>query len=116
CHLCAWHNKVCSVYPPGLRIKIIFDDSTIRMANRYSRTPMLEYMRSVAKLIPAMGYESFIAGTMRQSSFAWLFHFGLYQLARRRVRRWERDPANGEMLARMLEFSRRNLMLSVDLT
>ncbi len=115
CHLCAWHNKVCSVYPAGLRIKIIFDDSTIRMANRYSQAPMRDYMTSVAQLIPAMGYQSFIAGTMRQSSFAWLFHFGLYQLANWRVRRWEREPANAEMLAKMLEFAQRNLVLPADL-
>src|SRR3954470_15167445 len=30
-NLAAWHNKVSGVYPPGLRIKIVFDDSTIRM-------------------------------------------------------------------------------------
>jgi hypothetical protein len=116
CHLCAWHNKVCTVYPPGLRIKIIFDDSTIRMANRYSRLPMRDYMQSIERMIPAMGYCSFIAGTMRQSSFAWLFHFGLYQLARRRVRRWERDPANAELVARMLQFAERNLVLPPDLS
>ena len=110
-HLCAWHNKVCSVYPPGLCIKIIFDDSTVRMANRYPRSPMKAYMASVGRLIHAMGYTSFLVGTMRQSSFAWLFHFGLYQWAHRRVKRWEQDPENREKLERMLEFSRRNLQL-----
>jgi pyoverdine/dityrosine biosynthesis protein len=108
-HLVAWHNKVAAVYPPGLRIKIIFDDSTIRMANRYGWGPMKDYMGSVARLVRAMGYESCIVGTMRQSSFAWLFHFGLYQLAGLRVRRWERDPANHEMFEQMLEGARRNL-------
>jgi len=110
CHLCSWHNKVSSVYPPGLRIKIIFDDSTIRMANRYARTPMIDYMRSVGRLIRAMEYDSFIVGTLRQSMFAWLFHLGPYQVAERRVRRWEQDPANAEAMARMLEFARRNLL------
>jgi hypothetical protein len=108
-HLVAWHNKVTTVYPPGLRIKIIFDDSTIRMANRYGWGPMKDYMGSIPKLIRAMGYESCIVGTMRQSSFAWLFHFGLYQLAGRRVRRWERDPANQPVFEQMLEGARRNL-------
>src|SRR5262249_44785671 len=75
-HLAQWHNKVCTVYPPGLRIKIIFDDSTIRMANRHAKAPMWDYMTSVGRLIREMGYESFLTGTMRQSSFAWLFHFG----------------------------------------
>jgi hypothetical protein len=108
-HLVAWHNKVATVYPPGLRIKIIFDDSTIRMANRYGWGPMKDYMGSVGRLIHAMRYESCIVGTMRQSSFAWLFHFGLYQLAGWRVRRWERDPANHEVFEQMLEGARRNL-------
>jgi len=109
CHLCAWHNKICSVYPPGLVIKIIFDDSTIRMANRHPKKPMNDYIASVGKLIRDLRYDSFIAGTMRQSSFAWLFHFGLYQLAALRLRSWERNPANREAMERMLEFSRRNL-------
>jgi hypothetical protein len=108
-HLVAWHNKVATIYPPGLSIKIIFDDSTIRMANRYGWGPMKDYMSSIPKLIRAMGYESCIVGTMRQSSFAWLFHFGLYQLAGLRVRRWEKDPANREMFEQMLEGARRNL-------
>jgi hypothetical protein len=89
CHLAAWHNKVQAVYPPGLMIKIVFDDATVRMANRYPKTPMREYMQSVSRLIPAMRYESFIVGTMRQSSFAWLFNFGLYQWAAWRLRSWE---------------------------
>jgi hypothetical protein len=109
-HLAAWQNKVRTVYPPGLKIKIVFDDSTIRMANRYAKAPMDDYISSVARLIRAMGYESFIVGTMRQSSFAWLFHLGLYPLARWKLRRWERDPANGEALARMFEFAQRNVV------
>jgi hypothetical protein len=115
CHLAAWHNKVQAVYPPGLQIKIVFDDSTVRMANRYSKKPMREYMQSIARLIPAMRYESFIVGTMRQSSFAWLFYFGLYQLAGLRLYRWERDPKNKPILDRMLESARRNLALPEDL-
>ncbi len=116
CHLCAWHNKVCSVYPPGLKIKIIFDDSTVRMANEYPRQPMDEYINSVGRLIQNLGYQSFIPGTLRQSSFAWLFKFGLYQVAAVRVRRWERDPSNQAAIERMLEFSRRNLALPDGLT
>jgi Pyoverdine/dityrosine biosynthesis protein len=109
-HLAAWHNKVCAVYPPGLRIKIIFDDSTIRMANRHAAAPMEDYMRSVGQLARAMGYQSFLVGTMRQSSFAWLFHFGFYQAARWRLRRWERDPANRDVVERMFEYAQRNVM------
>jgi hypothetical protein len=111
CHLAAWHNKVQAVYSPGLQIKIVFDDSTVRMANRYSKMPMREYMQSIARLIPAMHYESFIVGTMRQSSFAWIFNFGLYQWASWRLRRWERDPANKPIIDRMFESAQRNLAL-----
>jgi hypothetical protein len=113
-HLVGWHNKVAAVYPPGLRIKIIFDDSTIRMANRYGWGPMKDYMGSIQQLIHAMRYESCIVGTMRQSSFAWLFHFGLYQLAGWRVRRWEREPANQAVFDQMLEGARRNLVTPED--
>jgi hypothetical protein len=115
CHLAAWNNKVQTVYPPGLRIKIVFDDSTVRMANRYSKAPMQNYIQSLTRLIPAMGYESLIVGTLRQSSFAWLFNFGLYQLAGRRVKKWERDPANKVMLDHMFEGAQRNLALPVEL-
>src|SRR5262249_15521249 len=115
-HLCAWHKKVCQVYPPGLRIKIVFDDSTIRMANQYAWKPMKDYMGSIAQLITAMRYESFIVGTMRQSSFAWLFHFGLYQWAGRLVRRWEQDPANREKFEQMLEFARRNVVFAPNMS
>lgn len=115
CHLAAWHNKVQAVYPPGLQIKIVFDDSTVRMANRYSKQPMREYMRSISELIPAMRYESLIVRTMRQSSFAWIFNFGLYQWAEWRLRRWERDPANKPMIDRMFESAQRNLVLPEEL-
>lgn len=114
-HLCAWHNKVCAVYPPGLRIKIIFDDATAAMANRVDPRIMTGYIRSVGRLIRRMGYQSFIVGTMRQSWFAWLFHFGPYQFARPRVRRWEADPANQPVMETMAEFARRNLDLPEDL-
>lgn len=110
-HLCSWHNKVRAIYSPGLRIKIVFDDSTIRMANRHNHKQMQTYMKSVAQLVQSMGYKSFIVGTMRQSSFAWLFHFGLYQWAERRVRAWEAEPANQEQLSRMTDYARRNLVL-----
>jgi len=72
---------------------------------------MQNYMDSIKRLIAAMGYQSFIVGTMRQSWFAWLFHFGPYQLARWRVRRWEDDPGNQATLEHMTEFARRNLPL-----
>jgi hypothetical protein len=115
CHLCAWHNKVHAVYPPGLRITIVFDDSTISMANRPDSRHMKSYMSSIERLIRAMNYETFIIGTMRQASFAWLFRLGFYQVARYRVRRWERNPANQEALLRMEEFARRNLVLAAGL-
>ena len=45
CHLVAWHNKVQAVYPPGLAIQIIFDDSTLVRANHANKGLMKSYMR-----------------------------------------------------------------------
>jgi hypothetical protein len=107
--LAEWHNKVCGVYPPGLKIKIIFDDSTIELANRQDLRTMQPYMRSIAKLVAAMGYQSLVVKTMKQSWFAWLFHLGFYQWAGWRLRRWQRDPANRPMIEKMHESARRNV-------
>src|SRR5262249_41421592 len=43
CHLCDWHNRAQAVYPPGLRIKIVFDDAAVGMANRPPRIEMDSY-------------------------------------------------------------------------
>lgn len=110
CHLTAWHNKVQAVYPPGLKIRIVFDDSTLVMANRADRGLMKTYMRTIDQLIDVLALRPLFLPYMRQSSFAWLFHFGPYQIARWRVRRWERDPANHELLERMTESARRNVL------
>ncbi len=107
-HLAAWSDKVRALYPPGLKIKIIFDDSTIELANLSASSDMEPYMTSLARLIAAMGYQSLIVKTLRQSWFAWLFHLGFYRLARRRLARWERDPANQPMIERMYESAQRN--------
>ena len=48
---------------------------------------------------------------MRQSSFAWLFHLGVYPLARWRVGQWERDPAHRDQMEHMAEAARRNVAL-----
>ena len=48
---------------------------------------------------------------MRQSSFAWLFHLGVYPLARWRVGQWERDPAHRDEMEQMAEAARRNVAL-----
>ena len=32
CHLAAWHNKVQAVYPPGLCLRVMFDDATLVIA------------------------------------------------------------------------------------
>jgi len=111
-HLCTWHNKVCAVYPPGLRIKMLFDDATLRRSNGAERRHMDSYIASLAQLVKAMGYEVFLPAMRRMSSFAWLFHLlGIYPLARLRVWLWERKPANREAIERMTTFARRNLVL-----
>jgi hypothetical protein len=109
CHLVAWHNKVQAIYPPGLSLSIAFDDATIAMANHADEGLMRSYMTSIADLIRALGFERVLTASMRQSFFAWLFHFGVYQLAGLRVGRWERDPANREQLERMNRCAARNV-------
>jgi hypothetical protein len=111
CHLVAWHNKVQRVYPPGLRLQVAFDNSTLARANDADPCRMDAYINSVADLILALGFDSVFAYPAMQSAVTWLFHFGPYQLAGWRVRRWERDPANREQVERMAEFARRNVVL-----
>jgi pyoverdine/dityrosine biosynthesis protein len=111
CHLIAWHNKVQAVYSPGLTIRIVFDDATLIMANRADRGQIASYIASIRALIGALGFERVLLPPMRQSSFAWLFHLGIYPLARWRVRRWERDPAHFDQIEQMAQAARRNLVL-----
>ncbi|MCS6851281.1 MAG: L-tyrosine/L-tryptophan isonitrile synthase family protein [Gemmataceae bacterium] len=111
CHLVNWHNKVQAVYPPGLEIRIIFDDSTIRMANRGDPKLMRSYMNSVAEMIQALGFGSIFLRTFRQSTLAWGMYLGLWQFADWMVRRWERDPANKAQLEKMNEYARRNVVV-----
>jgi hypothetical protein len=109
CHLVAWHNKVQAVYPPGLEIRIVFDDSTLTMANRADKKLMQSYMASIPELIRALHFDQLFLPTMCQSTLAMFFHLGLYQFAGWRVRRWERDPANQGQIEKMYEFARRNI-------
>jgi hypothetical protein len=111
CHLVAWHNKVQAVYPPGLEIRIVFDDATLSMANGADPALMQSYMTSLPELIRALHIDALFLPTMRQSTLAMWFHLGLYQLAGWRVRRWERDPSHQAQIERMHEFARRNLSL-----
>jgi hypothetical protein len=116
CHLAAWHNKVQPIYGPGLEIRIVFDDSTLAMANHADRNSMKSYMASVDELIHLLGYNDLFLPSFRQSSVAWVMRLGFYYFARRRVRRWEQDPANQEQIDRMLEFARRNVAVPQGLT
>lgn len=108
-HLVALHEKVRALYPPGVRYQIVFDDSTLAMANSADRRLMRSYIGSVRALIAAMGLGRLIPSTMRQSRFAFLFPFGPYQIARWRVRRWERRPENREQIQKMTLYALRNL-------
>jgi hypothetical protein len=116
CHLVAWHNKVQSVYPPGLEIRLIFDDSTLSMANRADKGLMKSYMESIPQLIKALYFDQLFLPTMRQSTLAMFFHLGLYQIAGWRVRRWEKDPANAAQIEKMDQYARRNIKLPPDMT
>ncbi len=123
CHLVAWHNKVQRVYPPGLQFQIYFDDETLLLANFADRRLMRSYMASIADLIRVLGYQAVFLPPTRITHFAWflrfgpyqLFRFALIQIAERRVRRWERDPANREQVERMREFARRNVAVPAGL-
>jgi hypothetical protein len=111
CHLVAWHNKVQAVYAPGLQIRIVFDDTTLAMANRADRLLMRSYMNSIGELTRILGFERLFLPSFGHSSFSWLFHFGIYHLARLLVWHWERKPANREQIDRMDQFARRNVVL-----
>jgi len=111
CHLVAWHNKVQAIYPPGLSLRIAFDDTTLVMANHADKSRIASYTRSVAELIRTLGFAPVLSASLRHSSFAWLFHFGLYQIARYRVRRWEQDPVHREQMERMALYASRNVLL-----
>jgi hypothetical protein len=111
CHLCAWHNKVQAVYPPGLQIKIVFDDSAVALANRPDPALMDSYIKSIDELISALRYRSFIRGVGRHSSFAWLFHILPLPLSRLHLWWWERQQANQPVIERMDLYAKRNLTL-----
>jgi hypothetical protein len=123
CHLVAWHNKVQRVYPPGLRFRIYFDDETLLLSNGADEGRMKSYMSSIAELIRVLGYQAVFLPPTRITHFAWFLRFGPYQLfrfcllriAEWRVRRWERDPVNGEKLERMKEYARRNVIVPAHL-
>jgi nucleoside-diphosphate-sugar epimerase len=109
-HLIALHNKVQLIYPPGLSIRLIFDDVTHLWANRGRRQVIDSYISSIKELIRVLEFDRVIVRTRRLSSFAWICRV-FYPFARRRVRRWERDPSHAEQLQRMSEAARRNLAL-----
>jgi hypothetical protein len=111
-HLVAWHNKVQAVYPPGLQVQIVFDDTTLVRANHANRTLMASYMKSIADLIHALKFEAIFLEPFAQSCFSWAFHLtGLYPLSEVLVWFWERNPANRAQMDRMDEYARRNLVL-----
>jgi hypothetical protein len=123
-HLVSWHNKVQCVYPPGLQLRVYFDDETLRIANGADRRQMSCYISSVAELIPILGYQDVFLPPTRLTHFMWFLRFGPYQafrfcllqIAEWRLRRWERDPANRGQLERMAEYARRNVVLPAGLS
>jgi hypothetical protein len=124
CHLVAWHNKVRRVYPPGLRIQIVFDDETLLLANNADRSRMDAYTSSVGDLIRALGFDAVFLPPLRFTHIGWFLRFGPYQLfrfclqrlAEWRVGRWEQDPTHRDQIERMAEFARRNVLPPADLS
>jgi hypothetical protein len=82
------------------------------MANRPDRRQMDSYINSLRGLISTLGYNTFIRGIGRHSSFAWLFHLGPFQCARLHLWLWERNPANQVIIQKMDNYARRNLVLT----
>ena len=112
CLLAEWYTKVVSAYPPGLQIKLVFDDASVLMANKIDRRYMDVYIQSIRRLIHHLQYETLFVGVIRHTWFSWIFNFGLYQLADYRVRRWEADVANKEQIEKMAEYAQRNLIMA----
>src|SRR5271157_3186464 len=65
-HLIKWHNKVQRIYPPGLAIRIVFDDSTLIMANRADPGQIASYIASIRALIGVLGSGRVLLPPMRQ--------------------------------------------------
>jgi hypothetical protein len=97
-------------------MSIAFDDTPLIMANRADKGRIKTYTATVRELIETLGFGSVLSASLRHSSFAWLFHFGLYQVARLRVSWWERDLRHREQMERMALFARRNVLLPPDLS
>jgi hypothetical protein len=96
------------------------------MKNRadHVRKAFLELRMGSRFTIRVLGYQAVFLPPTRITHFAWFLRFGPYQLfrftliqiAERRVRRWERDPANREQIERMKEFARRNVVVPSNLS
>jgi len=120
CHLVAWHNKVQRVYPPGLQLQLFFDDEVVLLANHADKRLIDSYISSLSGLLRALQLESIFLPPSRLTHIAWFLRFGPYQLfrfilmqiAERRVRRWERDPAVAEQIERMTAFAKHNLVFA----
>jgi pyoverdine/dityrosine biosynthesis protein len=116
CHLSQWHNKVSAVYPPGIQVRIFFDDAMMRLANHVDPQRIQSYKESFQKLVKAMGFEQLIIGSLDQSAFAWLRYFGFLQIANYRIRRWEQLPENQPKIDAMNEYARRDIIIPLGLT
>jgi nucleoside-diphosphate-sugar epimerase len=107
-HLIKWHNRVQSVYPPGLTIRMVFDDMTHRWANRGDGGCVASYTASMLELVRILGFDRVIERFAHLSTLTWIC-LARYPLANRHVRRWERDPRNRGQMERMADAARRNL-------
>jgi hypothetical protein len=124
CRLVAWHNKVQRVYPPGLRLQLLFDDEVSLLANRVEKRLIKSYISSISGLLRALQFESIFPPPSRLTDNAWYLRFGPYQLfrfvlmqiAERSVRRWERNPVHAEQVERMAEYAKHNLVFPADVS
>lgn len=101
---------VRAVYPPGLRVRIVCDDALVRRVNGVPVAMTRQYMDSLRRLIEALDLTYLFRGVAPLKRYEPLLHLGLcFWRARRRVRRWDADPANREAIERMNRHAFKNL-------
>lgn len=101
-YLIAWHNAVTRVYPPGLSIQLCFDDAFVIYANKADPDRIRTYVASIERLVRMLDLDAVIVKTLSLAGILpALQHSGLFWLAKRRVIRWERDPANRDQVDAM---------------
>jgi len=108
---------VQEIYPPALHVRIVCDDALVRRVNGVPRWMTREYMASLRDLVSRLELDYLIKAVIPLSRYHPLLHLGLcFQRAKRRVLRWEADPANSQAIAEMDRHAFKNLLPTPDLS